>query len=218
MNFLQKRWVRAIGLVPMTLYTFFSLALIHMLVGDTVLRPVNQVFAMTDGVGWLGFLFYLGFIGATGIMAGATAHYMRGVFKILYVAGAFAILYAVAFLPLSFVFNAEVDFRPDVPNSQFVEGRWKDVHVDLTLLPDSTYRLTYDHEHLDEETALGYEGRWSLERNKVHLSSVHPRWPSPWEVRASGGYHFITYSVPDNPDAWSGNLGLMRERDWLANQ
>ncbi|MBU8934146.1 MAG: hypothetical protein KOO62_09070 [candidate division Zixibacteria bacterium] len=214
MDFLHNRWIRAIGLVPMTVYSYLAVISVYAMFCETINRPPNQVFPGTDLIGMLGYLFFLSIIGTSGVFAFVTAYFMRGVFKILYVAGALAVLSSVSYLPLSFIFNAEVDFHPNVASQQFMVGKWMDTRHRLDLMSDSSYVLAYGGGSQPSGDSAIYRGVWRLEGNDIYLSNPGPRSTTPWNVRTSDGYYFITYAIPANPDAWSGNLGLMRESDW----
>ncbi len=215
-DFLKKRWVRVVGLVPMAIYSVLATAAVWILISETLFRPPNLVLSGTDIIGMFGLAFFLAIIGGSGVYAIITAYFMKGIFKILYIAGIFAIIAAAAYLPLKIVFNAEVDFHPSIPNQGFLVGIWYDDYYKIELGPDNSYVLTRDYESVIGGGGTQYKGEWRLSRNKLHLTNLPSLWPGPWEVRTSDGYYFITYHIPDNPDAWSGYLGLMREKDWLA--
>ena len=203
----------------MAVFSYLSLAFCYGLISATIFRSPNQVFAMTDLIGWMGFFIFLAIIGGSGILAIVTAYFMRGVFQLLYVTGSLATLAAIAFFPLSFVFNANVDFNPKISDARTLEGQWMDENHSMKLLSDRTYVLTWHYyKDFPDSGIKVYEGTWSLSRNEIRLTNFPPDRPGPWDVRYSQGYYFITYDIPDNPDAWSGNLGLMREDDWLAVQ
>jgi len=173
---------------------------------------------MTDLIGWIGYLFFLGIIGASGILAIVTAYYLRGAFKILYIAGILAILSSASYLPLSFTHTALVDFHPEISDPQFLVGKWMDDTIELELISDSIYILNKKTGFLFRSDNVQNKGTWRLDRNKLYLQNLDSTWYSPWEVLSSDGYYFIAYYFPENFDAWSGYLGLMRETEWLADQ
>ena len=201
----------------MLVYSLFVIAFTWVVISGAVSRPPNHINSGTDLIGMVGLMVFLGFIGATGILAIIVAYYVRGAFKIFFGSGALAILTAISYLPLSFVFNADVDLNPHVPDSQFLVGTWMDESYRLELHSDSSYILLTETYGLFNRDSLRYEGTWRLDGNLVHFSNPDPRWRNPWEVTASDRYYFITYSIPDNLDAWSGDLGLMREKEWTES-
>lgn len=140
---------------------------------------------------------------------------MKGIFKVLYVAGILSLLSSITFLPLAFNFNADYDFRPEISNPQFLVGKWIDKSNQLELYSDSTYFLTHDNRFLIWGDSKHCEGTWEFDDGNIYLYNLNHNWPSPWAVNTSDGYYFITYSIPDNFDAWTGNLDLMREQEWL---
>lgn len=210
----DNRWIRAFGFVPLTLYSVLSFISVKAVISNTVFRPHNLVFPMTDLIGWFGYLAFLTSIAGSGILAIWTAYYFRGVFKILYLSGSLAILSSMAYLPLSFLYNADVDFNPEISGQQFIVGTWMDNHNQLQLRADSSYVLDYKIRSIFLNDSSHFEGKWTLDRNRIHFSNLDPRWANPWEIRRSDGFYFITYSIPDNHDAWTGNLGLMRDFEW----
>lgn len=213
-DFLQKRWVRIVGVISLTFYSYLSLGFAYSLISNTIFRPPNQVFPATDGPGWIGYLLFLSIIGLSGILAVVTAYFMKGIFKILYVSGIVAFLSSILFFPLSFSFNAYVEFHPDISNTQFLVGSWINDRSRLMLNADSTYTLEYDDGCLWWYDSTHSKGTWSLDHNRLHLSDISYTSEHPWMIRKSSGYYFITYEVQGNPDAWTGDLGLMREDDW----
>jgi hypothetical protein len=169
---------------------------------------------MTDLMGWIGYFFFLSVVGSSGVVAIITAYLMRGVFRILYVAGTLAIISSLLYLPLSFRYNADFDLSPNIPDAQFLFGTWQDNAYHLELQPDSSYRLSYLGGFLWREDSVHVGGTWRFTENRLSLSDSLGNFSEPWLVTTSAGYYFITYSIPDNLDAWTGNLGLMRASDW----
>lgn len=217
MDFFQKRWVRIVGLVPMSLYSLVSILLVYGLINDTVFRPPNKVFSMTDLIGWMGYLFFLSLLAGTGLLALFTAFKMGRIFKVLYIAGSLIILYAASYLPLNFLFTTDVEFYPDNVDAQFLIGKWMNDDFQLDLFSDSTYTLTYQSHFLFWGDSLSSGGIWRQDRHRIYFSNPYPYWTNPCEVTKSDGYYFITYGIPENFDAWTGDLGLMREKDWQAS-
>lgn len=209
-NLLRKRWVRIVGLVPMTVYSFLACLAMYAVLSDTVFRPPNHVFPMTDMPGWIGYLFFLGIIVVSGAFAIATAFLMGGVFRVLYVSGPIAIVAAMLYLPLSFTFNATVDFHPDIEDQSVMIGTWVTADDRLSLFGDSTYVLTVDG-------GSQFRGTWRFDNGDLFLSHLQQDAVTAWPIFESGGYYFITHSIPANFDAWSGDLGFMRESDWIAS-
>jgi len=215
-EFLQKRWVRIVGLIPMSIYSYLAIMSVYIVATETIFRPIHKVFSMTDMIGWIGYLFFLSIIGCSGILAIMTAYYMKGVFKILYIAGAMAIISSVTYLPLSFIFGGDYELYPEVPNEEFLHGKWFNENTILELNPDNTFSIIYDNRSIIGGDSTNYEGTWEYGKlNKIYFDGLNPDWRNPWEVTWGNGYYFITYSIPDNFDAWTGDLGLMREQEWL---
>ena len=218
MKFLQKRWVRIIGLVPMTLYTALAVYGAVGVIRETLFRPPNHVFPGTDLIGIIGLFIFLGIVAGSGVLAVFTAYFMKGIYKILYYAGGLALASAIVFLPLSLIFNAEVDFHPRISGPEFVVGTWMDTHNRLDLRADSTYTFAYIDVSDPPDGKSKHSGTWSLDRHLLCLTPASPDTSMEWRVRESDGYYFITYEIPPNPDAWSGNLGMMRETEWLERR
>jgi len=164
----------------------------------------------------MGYLFFLTITCFSGIMAVATAYYMRGFFRILYLSGFLGITGPLLYFPLSFSFNAGVEFYPQVPNEQFVVGEWKSDQNRLELRADSTFEAEFNYTWLFGSRRDTHSGRWALDRHELHLIDQGAGWSDTWEVTFSDGHFFLTYSLKGNPDAWGGNLGLMRSDEWDA--
>jgi len=172
---------------------------------------------MTDLIGWIGYLFFLSLLAGTGLLALITAYKLGRIFKVLYIAGSLIILYSASYLPLNFLFTTDVEFYPDNIDAHFLSGKWMNDYYQLELVSDSTYKLTYREGFLFWEDSLSITGIWRCDRHEIYFSNPYPYWTDPCEVTKSDGYYFITYSIPDNFDAWTGDLGLMREKDWLES-
>ncbi|MFH2050504.1 MAG: hypothetical protein ABIJ12_13795 [bacterium] len=214
-EFLQKRWVRVAGIFPMAFYSYLAIMSVYIVVSETFFRPVHKIFPMTDGIGWLGYLFFLSIVGCSGILAIITAYYMKGIFKVLYIAGAMAIISSAAYLPLSFIFCGEHDLYPEFSGEEFLCGKWINDSFALDLKEDNTYSITFYDSNPSGKDKLKYEGTWKLKHHEIFLDGLEPNWNQSWDLTWGNGYYFITYSISDNLDAWDGNLGLMREQDWL---
>ena len=169
---------------------------------------------MTDLIGWFGYAVFLAAIAGSGVLAILTADHFRGVFKVLYLSGALAIVSSISYLPLSLLCNAEVEFSPEISGQQVIVGNWKDDFYQLELKADSSYVLEYRVSSIFLDDSSHFEGNWRLDRNRIYFSNLDSQWANPWEIRKSDGLYFITYSIPDNADAWTGNLGLMKESEW----
>ena len=214
MKLRENPWIRAVGTIPLSVYTVLAFISVKFVISGTIFRPANRLLPMTDLIGWLGYAVFLTGIAGSGIMAIWTAHYFRGIFKILYLSGALAIVSSISYLPLSLQRNAEVEFSPEISGQQFIVGSWKDEFYQLELKADNSYILDYRVSSYFLNDSSHFDGNWSLDRNRIHFSNLDPKWANPWEIRKSDGHYFITYSIPDNADAWTGNLGLMRESEW----
>lgn len=214
--FLQKRWVRILGIFPATFYTLMAGLVTISLIEITIFRPPNSVFPEMDMVDWVGLLFLSSIVFLSGVCAIVTAHFMRGFFRVLYFAGFLGIVGPCAHLPLTFVFNADVDFYPEITDEQFLVGDWKCEDYLLELREDGSFSVTIDEAFLFEDEGREYSGNWSHDLNKLTLMDEDADWSAEWEVRESDGYYFITYSVPETSDAWDGDLGMMRSDEWDA--
>ena len=216
-SFFRKHWVRSVGYVVMTGYSLLAIFAVLNVLSQSVFRPPNQVFPPFNLIGFAGYFFFLTAIFGSGVLAAVTAYYLRGAFRALYVAGALAILSAVTYLPLCLIFNADVDFYPPVPDSQFLVGKWMDDYYQLQLNEDGTYALNHQEGRFFwRDTLEHYEGGWTLEGNQINLSN-NPGLKNPWEVTKSQGQYFLTYGMPRDLDSWFGYLGLMREKEWLES-
>lgn len=166
---------------------------------------------MTDGPGWLGYFFFLGVIALSGVLAIITAFVMRGFFNILYAAGLIAVASAISYLPLSIRYNAKECHLSDIKNKKEIVGTWKTDYYELDLNSDSTYALRITSAFDDRVIDSGW---WWFGGREIHLSTNDSLDVRPWLLLHSDGYDFIRIENPDNADAWSGDLGLMRQADW----
>lgn len=214
-DFLDKKWVRVVGILPMVLYSLFVFNLTRNILSTTVFRLPNQVTSGTDLIGMIGYLFFLGIILWPAVAAIFTAYHMKGIYKFLYLPGSIALLLVLSHVPLSLYFNAEYDLNYKVDNPKMITGKWMDNWKQLQLNSDNTYSLTIRNDHYCGENRSRYEGTWKSDGNRLILSSTCNRHQSPWTMSSSDGYVFITYGIPENLDGWAGDLGLMREKDWL---
>ncbi|MCP4567182.1 MAG: hypothetical protein GY841_06350, partial [FCB group bacterium] len=209
--FLQKRWVRIIGIIPLSIYTYFAIMISYGLIADTVFRPPNKVFPGTDLIGWLGYMFFLGIILFSGIAAMVTAYFMNGIYRLLYISGGLAVFFALAFFPLNFKYTANYESQCDIPEPQGITGEWKNDWYQLTLREDSTFNLTHCWGNwFTQDTCTHYDGSWRFEKRNLYLTDPNRDFKMKCEIFRSQGYHFITYGIPENFDAWLGNLGMMR--------
>lgn len=210
-KFFEKRWVRIIGLLPMTLYCFLVFIAVSMVLDMSFLRDVNQVFPGTDLIGMLGYFFFLGIVFGSGILAVVTAYFLKGVFRILYLAGSLAIISAVTYIPLAIAFSPNYVLRPEIPEFSYFVGEWVDRYYMLNIDADSSYQL-----YTRKSLTLLAQGKFQFDDDRIEFKIDSSEFQYPFRVVKSEGYYFIRYDIPENPDAWSGNLGLMRLVDWEA--
>lgn len=214
-GFLQKKWVRVAGVFPAALFVLMAYWSVTFLLNTSILRPLNQVLAITDLISFLGYAFALGILFGSGVLSLLMARFMGGFYRVLYITGLVAVLASTFNFPMALIYNAEWDSTPKtIPDRAYFVGTWRDKLHTLQLHDDSTYTFTNSHGQIVWADFTPSEGTWRLEQSKLHLTGLHYHWPSPWRVVTSEGYYFIRYEIPGNPDAWSGNLGLMRESDW----
>ncbi|MFH1686739.1 MAG: hypothetical protein ABIE70_04370 [bacterium] len=215
-TFLQKRWVRVAAVFPALLYTAAVCVIATGVFMSTVFRPPNKIFPMTDLVGWLGYLFFLGIYAAIGVAAILTGYLMRGHFRILYWVGGLAVLTALMFLPLSFAFPGHAETQVIVDDPMFLAGQWKDDYHQLELREDGSFALETDGTWLFGGEVTHHAGEWSLDRWDLSLRDSANGWFATWEISRSDTFYFITYTIPDNFDGWDGYLGLMRPAEYDA--
>lgn len=215
----QKRWVRRVGLVPMTLFSLLAVYIFGAVLLGPFLRPPNYAPCVSfDGPALIGWFFGVGVSMVVGICAVFTAYFMRGIFKILYFSGAMFWIGVSINFPVAVLTTPNVDFNLELEDPQFLVGTWMDDRLQLELSADSTFVLTgYSTEWFRFPTGeVG--GTWLLDGNNIYFSQRDRPTTKECMVTESEGFYFITYEEIVDLDGFSGNLGLMREEDWLANQ
>ena len=218
MEFFQRRWVKITSLIPMVLYTVYILTLTQDILSRTVFRQPNLVFAGTDLIGAIGYLVFLFTVFVSGASAVLAAYFLRSVYRFLYIGGVLAMAYAVLLIPLTIVFTVDVEFHPAVPNDEFVMGTWLDEYYRLTLQEDHTYTLEQREGGEWNVIVTPDSGQWRRDGNDLWATNHPFHNKTNWEIYECDGYYFITYNIPGNFDAWSGNLGLMRESEWPGDK
>lgn len=214
-GFLQRRWVRIAGLIPAAIFVFLSYWTVVFVLRWSLLRTPNHVFAITDLISFIGYAVFLVFLFGSGVISILMARFMGGFYRVLYITGLVTVLASTIHFPMTLIYGADWNSYPkEVPSAEALAGTWCNSYMVLELHRDSTYSLTLADPDQTTDSFTPSSGTWYLERNKLHLTDLNFTWPSPWWIVTSEGRYFIRYEFPGNPDAWSGNLGLMRESDW----
>lgn len=147
-------------------------------------------------------------------MAILAARKLKEAFRVLYIPGTIAILWAIGFVPFQSLSSSDYAFVDGMPNRDFLVDKWACHHARLTLSSDSTFVYAEFGMATAGGDTVWQTGTWQLAGGIVVLSPAQEEYTLRWPVLESDGRQFIAHRIPANLEDWDGNLGLMREEEW----
>lgn len=199
-----------ISLPMLICYVLFVLIGVDVVLENTILREPNHVIG-GFGAPFGGFIFF-GVVGVFFIcgLAGVVAvFFIRRTGWLFAVFGVVAMFTAVSTPYLILKYEPDVDFYPEMPEPSSLVGEWEDKSFWLALHEDGRFELKYKMGRGASGGSL-VTGTWEIDRHILRLVDETGKQEVEWEFTKCQGHYFITYSIPENFDAWNGNLGLMR--------